>query len=367
MFEALVERYSDGLVGLAGGLALGALFGLVAQRSRFCMRSAVIEVGRGAGGVSLSIWLAAVGVAILGVQTLMLAGLVQPDTIRMINGSASLSGAAIGGILFGAGMVLTRGCVSRLMVLASSGNLRAVVTGALFVAVAYATMKGPLAEARAFFASIWQIEGKNTVNLAQALGLSHVGAALGGAALLALALIIAARSRVSAWRVLGGIAVGALVVAAYAFTAALNGASFDPQPVRGLSFIAPAVNSLSSLASVGFRPDFDFGLVPGVFAGALVAALVSKSFRIEWFASPRASLRYITGAFLMGFGGVLAAGCTMGNGVSGWAVYSTGALVALGAMWVGGFVADRLVDHRAAAPAATPEQTIQAQTAALGV
>lgn len=364
MLESLIERFGEPAVGLAAGVAFGLTFGVLAQRSRFCMRSAVIEVGRGSAGPSLALWLLAVGVAIAGVQGLILAGVVKPETIRMLNGSGSLSGAAIGGLLFGAGMVLARGCVSRLMVLSAAGNLRALVTGMLFVGFAYATMKGPLGEARATLASLWQVEGAGTLDVTRATGMGSAGALASGLVLIGLALVIGLRRGLGFGRAVSGLLIGAVAAGTYAFTAVLNGASFDPQPVRGLSFIAPAVNAVSgALALPGGRIDFDMGLVPGVLAGAFLAALFSRSLRIEWFASPRAALRYGIGAALMGFGGVLAGGCSMGNGVSGWAIYATGALAALGAMWLGAILTDALVDRPApqvTGPTVAPLETASA-------
>lgn len=346
MIEQLVETYGEAAIGVTGGVALGVLFGILARRSKFCMRSAVIDTVRGEGGSRLALWLLAVGAAILAVQASLLTGLVQADTIRLINGSGSLSGAAIGGLLFGAGMILSRGCVSRLIVLSSGGNLRAIVTALLFVGVAYATMKGPLGEARGFVAGLLQVEGPGALNLLTRAGLGNwSGIALGIAVILS-ALAVGARTGLGVGRALAGLGIGLAVAVAYAFTAGLNAVSFDPQPVRGLSFIAPAVNSVAAILSpANLKPDFELGLVPGVIIGAFLTALVARDFKVEWFNSPRHALRYIAGASLMGFGGVLAGGCSMGNGVTGFAVLSTTAVVALAGMWVGAALTDTLVDR----------------------
>ncbi|HRK25050.1 MAG TPA: YeeE/YedE family protein [Beijerinckiaceae bacterium] len=363
MLEAIIERWGEPLIGLASGALIGLIFGILAQRSRFCMRSAVIEVGRGHAGPSLALWLLAVGTAIAGVQGLMLAGVISADPIRMLNGGASLSGAAVGGLLFGIGMVLSRGCVSRLLVLSASGNFRSIVTATVFVATAYATMKGPLGDARAAIAGLWQVEGRGALDLTAATGLGARGALLSGLGLIVAALVLGARRRLSLERMIMGIAIGAIVAGTYALTGLMNAASFDPQPVRGLSFIAPAVNATTSALSLpGGRVDFDFGLIPGVIVGAFLAALLSGSLRREWFHRPIDGLRYLSGAVLMGFGGVLAGGCSMGNGVSGWAIYATGALVALAAMWIGALLADALIDRPATArtSAAAPLETASA-------
>lgn len=349
MLETLIERFGEPLVGAGLGLALGVLFGIVAQRSRFCMRSAAVDVWRGAQGDRLPLWLLTVGVAIAGTQALIAGGYVTTDAIRQLNGGGSYSGAALGGLLFGAGMILTRGCVSRLMVLSGAGNLRAVVTLAIFIGVAYATMKGGLGEMRAYVAGLYPVDGAARLDGLRAANLdAWSGLPLGGAIILA-ALWSAARRGLSVTMAFGGVAIGLAVAATYGLTAALNAASFDPQPVRGLSFIAPVVNTISAAlpSSGGFKLDFDAGLIPGVLIGALVAAVLSRSFQIEWFPSGLSTLRYGAGATLMGFGGVLAGGCSMGNGVSGFAIYAIPSLIALLTMWLGAGLADALLDRPA--------------------
>ncbi len=358
MFETLLESYGEAAVSLSGGLFVGALFGAAAQRSGFCFRSAVIETHRKGPGERFGLWLAALATAVLAVQTTSLAGLIDLSVVRSLNGAASLSGAAIGGALFGAGMVLARGCVSRLLVLSASGNLRAVATTAIFVLVALATMRGPLAEARQALASILPVSGADRLNALRFLGLSPlVGVALGGA-LLAAAFVIGLHRGLSVGNAVLGVAVGALVAAAYAFTSALNGASFDPQPVVGLTFVAPYANGLAmGLGQIAPRPDFAIAVIPGVAIGAFVSALLSGGLKVETFASARAIPRYAVGGALMGFGGVLATGCSFGNGISGVAVASTTALIALAGMWIGAAATDAVIDReRRPAPAFVPAE-----------
>ncbi|PKO55070.1 MAG: lipocalin, partial [Betaproteobacteria bacterium HGW-Betaproteobacteria-19] len=108
-----------------GGLLIGALFGAFAQRSRFCLRAAVVEVARGQLGAKLSVWLLAFSAAIIVTQLLHLTGRFDTANVRQLASQGSLSGALIGGLMFGTGMILARGCSSRLLVLAANGNLRA--------------------------------------------------------------------------------------------------------------------------------------------------------------------------------------------------------------------------------------------------
>jgi uncharacterized protein len=103
----------------AAGLLIGFAFGFLAQRSRFCLRSAVIEFSRNLVGGKLTVWLFAFAVAVVATQALVLLGAFSAAEARQIAARGSLSGAAIGGALFGVGMILARGCSSRLLVLAA--------------------------------------------------------------------------------------------------------------------------------------------------------------------------------------------------------------------------------------------------------
>lgn len=346
MLESLIDRFGEATVALTAGLVLGAAFGALARASRFCLRSAVLDSVTGKGLGALAVWLAAAGLAIAGTQALVLAGIIDPAAIRLLTGSASISGVIIGGLLFGAGMVLARGCVSRLMVLSAGGNLRALVTLAVFATVAYATMKGPLGDVRTLVNGLAQTSDPAALSVVGWSGIGTAGALASGLAIAGLAVVIALGSGTSARRLAAGGLIGLVVAAAYGFTALLAAVSFDPQPVRGLSFIAPTVNSAATLIGApGGRPDLEFALVPGVILGAFLVALLTRSFRVEWFQTPFSPLRYGFGGALMGFGGVLAGGCTMGNGLSGWAVYATFALVALSAVIIGAVVTHLAVDQ----------------------
>ena len=112
-----------------GGAVVGLFFGFFAQRSRFCLRAAVIDVWRGHFGERLSVWLLAFATAVVAVQALTLAGWLDASGARQLSNRGSLSGALVGGTLFGIGMVMTRGCASRLLILSANGNLRALLSG----------------------------------------------------------------------------------------------------------------------------------------------------------------------------------------------------------------------------------------------
>jgi uncharacterized membrane protein YedE/YeeE len=149
----ILERCGDGLVLAIGGAVIGGLFGFFAQRSRFCLRAAVIEFWHRSFGEKLSVWLLAFGSAVVTVQVLLLTGYLDISTARQISARGRLSGALVGGLLFGAGMIMTRGCASRLLVLSANGNLRALLAGLIFAVTAQASLSGELSPLRAIISS----------------------------------------------------------------------------------------------------------------------------------------------------------------------------------------------------------------------
>ncbi len=157
--EALIERLGEDWSLAWAGLLIGLAFGFLAQRSRFCLRSAVIEFSRRVTGGKLTVWLFAFATAVLATQALVLLGAFDASDARQIAARGSLSGAAIGGALFGMGMILARGCSSRLLVLAAQGNLRSLLSGLVFAVTAQAAWTGALSPLREAVSAWWTVDG----------------------------------------------------------------------------------------------------------------------------------------------------------------------------------------------------------------
>ncbi len=349
---ALIESLGEDRALALGGLAIGALFGFFAQRSRFCLRAAVIEVARGQLGAKLAIWLFAFSAAVVLTQILVLGEQFSTGNVRQLASQGSLSGALIGGLLFGAGMILARGCSSRLLVLAANGNLRALLSGLIFAVAAQASMGGVLSPLREALGNLWTIDGGSARDLLALAGIGNTGGLLFGLLWLAAGAFFAVRHRIGAWGWVGGLGTGVMVALAWWFTWRMAGLTFDPSPVKSLSFTGPSADMLMLVLSPpGQLLNFDLGMVPGVFLGSFLAALLFRELKLEGFQGGHAMRRYIAGALLMGFGGMLAGGCAVGAGVSGAAVFALTAWLTLFGMWGGAALTDWLVDRR---PAATP-------------
>ena len=355
-FTPLTDRFGDAGAAVVIGALVGLAFGLLAQRSGFCARSAVIGIARGSSSPALLVWLAALGSGVVLAMLAIGAELISLEAVRLRAEPASLSGAIVGGVLFGVGMVLARGCASRHLVLAASGNLRAIVTFGLFAAVALATIAGPLVPVRQALSGLWMI-GPQSNDAAALVGLSSgLVTALGGLVLAGVVLIALLRGR-SRLAVAGGALVGAVIVAGWVLTSGLAGHTFEPTQVETAAFTAPAANVLRYLSAPSeMALTFDVGLIPGAFIGALVAAVLFGDFRLQWFASARDAVRYAGGAVLMGFGGVLAIGCTVGS-LGNAVLMITSSWAALIAILIGGIVADRLVDARGRSAASAKSES----------
>jgi uncharacterized membrane protein YedE/YeeE len=342
----LLERTGEGPLLAFGGGAVGLLFGFFAQRSRFCLRAAVIEFARGQPGEKLAVWLLAFSAAVVAVQAMLLGGVIDISGTRQLAARGSISGALVGGLLFGAGMIMARGCASRLLVLSATGNLRALLSGLIFAVTAQAALGGALAPLRENISAWWTVEGGPARDL---LAVTHVdrwsGLAFGLLWLLA-ALWYAVRGRREAWKWIGGLGAGLAVALGWAWTATVAATSFQLVPVQGLTFSGPSAEWLMRVvASPAPAIGFDFGLLPGVFAGALLGGVVGRDLKLEGFKDGYSMRRYIAGAVLMGFGAMLAGGCAVGAGVSGGAIFSLTAWLALVGMWAGAALTDRVLDH----------------------
>ena len=334
---------------MVGGLLLGLVFGVAAQRSAFCTRTAVLDLTRGRTPAALAIWLAGFGLAMLGVQYLLGTGALVVSETRFFATAQSLSGAVVGGLLFGFGMVLARGCVSRLLVLGASGNLRAVFCIAIIAVVGLATYDGLLVPLRDSIAGV-----ANTTVLGGNDLLAHLGLGTGtgmtlGALILAAGLVVSVGAGVSPWRILGGLAVGATIVGGWYFTWQLSTQVFEPIQAESLSFIRPLATTGELALGTGGLIGMDQGLLFGTIVGAFLAAFLSGQFRIAAFSEPGTPhvLRYVAGSVLMGFGGILAVGCTIGAGFTGGSVLAVTSLVGLASMVGGAALADRFVDRHA--------------------
>jgi uncharacterized membrane protein YedE/YeeE len=333
----LLELYDFGLetrtLHLVVGLVLGLVFGIAAQISRFCLRRAVAgDVDeRGSAG---AVWLTGLATAILGFAAASAFGVVDLGDHRFLSTELPIAALVLGGLAFGIGMVLTRGCVSRLTVLSATGNLRAAVVLLAFAVTAHAALKGVLAPVRTTIGSV-TIDAPFAAFLASPTGLVALLLAVSAAAA-----YLALRTSPGALNLALGAVVGLVAIGGWMATSVLFFDEFEPLTVQTAAFTLPWSDTLFwVIASTAIPAGFGVGFIGGVLTGSFLSAASRGELRLQTFESGPQTLRYVAGGALMGLGGVLAGGCTIGAGISGVATGSLAALIALAAIAAGGWIA----------------------------
>ena len=192
----LIDRIGESPTAALFGLITGIIFGVAAQRSRFCLRAATVEFARGMMQDKVAVWLLTFSTAVVWVQGAQLLGFIDTTEARMMAVPGSWSGAIIGGLLFGMGMVLARGCSGRLLVLAATGNLRSVVSGLIFAVVAQMSLTGWLAPVRDRLAALWITDGGRNMDLLAAVHLPQSAGLVIGLLIALVALELSRRNRI---------------------------------------------------------------------------------------------------------------------------------------------------------------------------
>lgn len=349
---------------VAGGLLLGLVFGAVAQRSNFCTMGAVSDVVNMGHWGRMRMWLLAVAVAVLGSTALASFGGVDLAQAVVQRPRLAWLSLLVGGLVFGVGMTMAGGCANRNLVRIGGGSLRSLVVMVFMGVAAYMTMRGLFAQWRSDWldpvaidlgAAGWPDQGLGSA-LARASGLDAVTArwiaALVVAGGLALFALIDARFRANRVQWLGGVAIGLVIAGGWLVSGRL-GYGEDPQTMENvffatntrtlesMSFVGPSAYALELLmrwTDASLRLSFGIASLVGVVAGSAAAALATRRFRWEGFANLADLRRQLVGAVLMGFGGVTALGCTIGQGLTGLSTLAIGSFIA-----VGGIVAGSLV------------------------
>lgn len=338
MLELIGESRAIAAIGLGGGIVLG----LAARLGRFCTLGMIEDVHYGNDRARLWMWVLALGIAMVANFAAEAAGLIRlHDTMYLQNGF-TLIGAGLGGLLFGYGMAHTGNCGYGMLARLGGGDLRALVIALVMGISAYVMLSGPLAALRARFFPIepQQDTPQGWAHLiAEASGLPAlaIGGALGivlaGGA--AMALLRAGRLKEMFWATAAGLAITSGFLGS--FWVASNG--FEPWVVQSHTFTASVGDTIRyTMFSSGLEPDFAIGSVAGVLIGALIGSLIKDGFRWEACDDPRELKRQMGGAVLMGIGAVLAAGCSVGQGLGALSLLSFHAPVVVITIWLGGWL-----------------------------
>jgi uncharacterized membrane protein YedE/YeeE len=329
-------------IAVYSGLLIGLAYGAVGLLSGFCLLSSLRGWWTSGDSRLIRTYTLALGVAIAAAQLLAASGVVDLGKSIYLQPSFSAPLMLLGGVLFGYGMVLSNGCGSRALVLLGRGNLRSLVVVLVLGIAAQMTLKGLIAPTRVAVLQWTQI-APSVISLPALLakfGLSEPIARMLATSAISGALIIFAFAHApflrSRGQIAAGIAVGLLVTAGWFATGYLATDDFNPAPVTSLTFIAPIADSVQYvMLSTGLTLNFGITLVAGVVLGSLVTALATGRFDWEGYTSPRHMLRSIGGAALMGVGGAMAYGCSIGQGLTGLSTLALASFVAVAGILLG--------------------------------
>lgn len=322
------------LVGLIGGVGLG----VAARVGRFCTLGAIEDALYGGSGERLRMWGVALGLSILGCAALTGSGLLVPAEVFLVRDGFSPVAVVLGGMLFGFGMALAGNCGYGALARLGNGDIRAFVLVGVLGVTAYAALFGPLSGLRLwlFELPILRVEDHTTIDglIAGAMAIPAwaVGLAFGGALLAGSLRGAEDRGAVLRW----GALVAAAIVTGWGGTAYLSQTSFDVIGVRSHNFSAPVGETLAYFMLSNVRPlSFAVGSVFGVVAGSVLGSLWLREFRWEACEDPRELKRQLLGAGMMGFGATLALGCSIGQGLSAFAILTLSAPLAAASIFAG--------------------------------
>jgi uncharacterized membrane protein YedE/YeeE len=344
----MAELSTTTIVGI-GGLVVGLVFGAVAQRTNFCTMGSISDLVLMGDGRRFRAWVLAIAVAIIGTHVLHFSGTIDINKSIYLTSNLGWLGAIIGGAMFGFGMTQTGGCGSRTLVRLGGGNLKSLVVAIVLGIVAYMTLRGLLALGRVQLETTnidlkaHGLENQNIGEMAASLlGASAGAARAAAAALIATAFLVFcfkdADFRRSATNITAGLVIGLTVVAGWIVTGVIAVDEFDPVPLASITFVAPVAESVQYLMTfTGSTINFGIAVVGGVILGSFLMAVATGTFQIESFTDRNDLARHLGGGALMGAGGVLALGCTIGQGITGMGTLALGSVIAWLSIIAGGY------------------------------
>ena len=328
--------------------AAAFVFGAIGQKTHFCTMGAVSDIVNMGDWSRMRMWLLAIGIAILGASALHASG--QIDLGKSIYRTPTFTWLSylLGGACFGIGMVLASGCGSKTLIRIGGGNLKSLVVFLTLGLVAYMTMRGVFGVFRVNVlekAAITFPGGQDIPALLAAAGmdpqLAFWLAVLGiGGGLTAFCLL--KRDFWTLDNLLGGLGTGLMVVAAWYVSGHIGYLAEHPETLEeafiatnsgrmeSLTFVAPQAYTLELLmlwSDTSRTVTFAIATVLGVIAGSFAWSILTRGFRWEGFASVEDTASHLIGAALMGFGGVVAMGCTVGQGITGFSTLALGSIV----------------------------------------
>lgn len=339
-----MEAFETSMLSAAIGFGGGAVLGLAARLGRFCTLSAIEDAVFTASYHRLRMWGLAIAVAIIGVGGLIALGLFNPAGSAYLAAPPTLMATAVGGLIFGFGMALVGTCAFGALARMGGGDIRGFMIVIVLAISAAMAMHGATGLARSvLFAGpeaappIEQSSIAFSLSALTGLPASVVYIAVGLGLAVAMLSNKAFRTTPRYW--FWGAACGVAVTFAWGATQWLSHETLEATVVESYTFVGPVADSLLYVMTASVAEiDFGVGAVLGVLAGAAIGAKRRGEFRWEACDDPRELRRQMLGAFLMGTGGVLSMGCTIGQGLSAASLLATTAPIALMSIFAGAWI-----------------------------
>jgi uncharacterized protein len=358
MLRDMFSQHSAIALGL-GGFLIGAALGALVYRTNFCAMGSISDMVSFGDKRRFRAWVLAAATALIGTQTLAQFGVVDLSKSMYLPATINWVGNLIGGGLFGFGMVFGGGCATRNLARVGGGDLKALVTLLVLGISAYVAMTGLLGPLRAGLEQLTALPLPSGTNqglgsIAAAFTKSQPAAATWIVArVLTVALLlycfIDARFRSSWLHIASGVGVGLCIVAGWTLT----GLTFDdlsdkPTAPVSLTFVRPtgdALEWLQRFTALG-APGFGVSSVFGTIVGAFLAAKAMGRFRLATFTDTSDTLRTLGGAVLMGTGGIMALGCTIGQGITGVSTMAAGSFLTFAGLLAGGVLGVKTLERQ---------------------
>jgi hypothetical protein len=340
-----------------GGFLLAFVFGFVGNKTNFCTMGAVSDVVNMGDWNRMRMWLLAIAVAIVGASVLELSGALKLANSIYQSPNFTWLSYVVGGFVFGVGMTLGSGCGSKTLIRVGGGNLKSLVVLVFMAIAAYMTLRGLFGSFRVGVlepVSVQLAGGQDLPTLfAKWFGGERRTMLIVATVLVAGALAVFALMKREFWQrdtLLGGIVVGLVIVGGWYVSGKLGYVQEHPDTLQeawvatntgrmeSLSFVAPQAFGLELLMFWTDKSKIvTFGIASalGVIVGSAAYALVSKTFSWEAFRDAGDMIRHIAGGILMGFGGVVSLGCTIGQGITGFSTLALGSIITFVAIVAG--------------------------------
>ncbi len=332
-----MEDLSPAIIVATAAFIAGIVFGAVTNRTNFCTMGSISDIVFMGNLGRFRAWMLAIAVAVLGTQFLHAGEFIDIYQAPFLSPSLGWLGSILGGLLFGFGMAMAGGCGNKTLVRIGGGNLKSVVVFLVLGLVGYMTMRG--------LTGLFRVEVIEATNAALPVSqgipdlLTLAGLDLATARWIVTGVVAGgllifcfkdAEFRTSPNNLAAGLILGAMIPVGWWITGVLGYDDFEPLPLTSFTFVRPSGDSLQYLMTfTGATINFGIAVVGGVILGSFLVAVSTKTFALESFTDADDMTRHLVGAALMGFGGVVAMGCTIGQGITGISTLSLGSLLAL--------------------------------------